>query len=182
MIQILLPHKPGRVGSAHLAPLPVATARSRDYVTAVPAEMRIVEPEVRLRRSRAMIPIVQVINNYCDVSVSFFYVLLWFLILLLLKINQYLVITQSYIELQNYEACFTFGAYVSLSVDGSWGAWNTWGACSVSCDQGTRHRSRVCDDPAPLYGGKTCAGSDSETGNCQIKECPRMFRSGFASL
>ncbi|WAR29734.1 HMCN1-like protein, partial [Mya arenaria] len=57
-------------------------------------------------------------------------------------------------------------------VDGKWGEWKEWTTCSASCDQGTRSRSRDCDDPAPKYGGKQCVGSGSDEGMCQIKECP----------
>ncbi|XP_031557474.1 zinc metalloproteinase nas-13-like [Actinia tenebrosa] len=56
-------------------------------------------------------------------------------------------------------------------VAGHWGKWSAWGACSATCDDGSHTRTRVCDDPAPKYGGAACAGSNSQTGVCKIKSC-----------
>lgn len=56
---------------------------------------------------------------------------------------------------------FTFN-----TVDGMWGAWNSWSKCSVTCENGTKTRSRVCDNPAPDYNGLNCSGSDTDTAIC----------------
>lgn len=56
-------------------------------------------------------------------------------------------------------------------VDGHWGRWSSWGACSVSCDSGKHSRTRQCDDPAPKNGGKACAGDDKQLGNCVLRRC-----------
>ena len=55
-------------------------------------------------------------------------------------------------------------------IDGNWGIWSSWGACSATCDNGTRRRTRKCDSPAPKPGGKDCAGDDHED-----KECEEMI-------
>ncbi|KAK3095541.1 hypothetical protein FSP39_015906, partial [Pinctada imbricata] len=41
-------------------------------------------------------------------------------------------------------------------IDGAWGAWSSWGTCSVTCNGGRKSRSRSCDDPAPANGGLAC--------------------------
>ncbi|EDO43424.1 predicted protein [Nematostella vectensis] len=41
-------------------------------------------------------------------------------------------------------------------VDGDWGEWSSWSSCSVTCDLGTKTRTRKCDNPLPKYGGKPC--------------------------
>ena len=56
-------------------------------------------------------------------------------------------------------------------VDGHWGKWTTWGNCSKTCGLGTKTRTRECNDPAPKHNGKNCPGSNTETGECQLKEC-----------
>lgn len=67
----------------------------------------------------------------------------------------------------------------SFSVDGQWTSYNIssdWGACSVSCGEGTTTRvlSRSCTNPSPQYGGKDCIGgyTKTETKPCNDRECP----------
>ena len=43
-------------------------------------------------------------------------------------------------------------------VDGQWGDWRKWSACSRSCGGGIRSRARECDGPAPANGGLYCKG------------------------
>ena len=56
-------------------------------------------------------------------------------------------------------------------MDGHWGRWSSWGACSVSCNTGKHSRTRQCNDPAPKNGGKACAGDDKQLGNCVLRRC-----------
>eukprot|EP00112_Aurelia_sp_Birch-Aquarium-sp1_P008322 Seg1913.8 transcript_id=Seg1913.8/GoldUCD/mRNA.D3Y31 product="DNA repair protein RAD50" protein_id=Seg1913.8/GoldUCD/D3Y31 len=56
-------------------------------------------------------------------------------------------------------------------MDGHWGNWGSWGACTMSCGEGTRVRSRVCNNPVPSNNGKACSGSNTETNICRIKKC-----------
>ncbi|XP_046377612.2 uncharacterized protein LOC124149848 isoform X2 [Haliotis rufescens] len=56
--------------------------------------------------------------------------------------------------------------------DGGWGEWMDWGACSVSCGNGTRARHRYCDNPFPDTDGKPCDGNSIETTFCQKQMCP----------
>ncbi|VDI13130.1 Hypothetical predicted protein, partial [Mytilus galloprovincialis] len=57
-------------------------------------------------------------------------------------------------------------------IDGTWGQWQSWGVCSVTCGGGRQSRMRVCDDPRPANGGLPCSGSSSEYGYCNIQACP----------
>ncbi|XP_071171034.1 SCO-spondin-like [Mytilus edulis] len=57
-------------------------------------------------------------------------------------------------------------------IDGTWGQWQSWGVCSVTCGSGRQSRMRVCDDPRPANGGLPCSGSSSEYGYCNTQACP----------
>ncbi|KAL4216700.1 hypothetical protein ACF0H5_024423 [Mactra antiquata] len=57
-------------------------------------------------------------------------------------------------------------------VDGSWSNWNDWTMCTVSCNNGTRSRTRSCDNPAPTTGGLDCNGNSTEIENCNVFKCP----------
>merc|ERR1712018_57775 len=64
---------------------------------------------------------------------------------------------------------------VSISlrpVDGSWGSWTDWTSCSQSCGGGTEMRGRLCDSPAPAYGGADCQGDGWEQRECNTRPCP----------
>nr|XP_022321026.1 coadhesin-like isoform X3 [Crassostrea virginica] len=57
------------------------------------------------------------------------------------------------------------------AVDGQWGAWSGFSNCSVKCGNGTKTRTRSCDNPAPQYGGLKCAGNESEAVACSASDC-----------
>uniref|UniRef100_A0A8C7YVN3 Netrin receptor UNC5 n=1 Tax=Oryzias sinensis TaxID=183150 RepID=A0A8C7YVN3_9TELE len=48
-------------------------------------------------------------------------------------------------------------------VDGGWGDWSEWSACSSDCE---RQRSRECTAPEPKHGGRLCDGVAVATDNC----------------
>uniref|UniRef100_A0A7N9ATU7 Netrin receptor UNC5 n=1 Tax=Mastacembelus armatus TaxID=205130 RepID=A0A7N9ATU7_9TELE len=48
-------------------------------------------------------------------------------------------------------------------VDGGWGEWSMWSACSSDCE---RQRSRDCTAPEPKHGGRLCDGVALATDNC----------------
>ena len=58
----------------------------------------------------------------------------------------------------------------SVPKNGGWGSWTEWSHCSVSCGEGYIHRTRICDNPPPMYGGLNCSGSNIEYKNC-FKVC-----------
>ncbi|XP_075384531.1 hemicentin-1 isoform X2 [Tenrec ecaudatus] len=61
---------------------------------------------------------------------------------------------------------------VIVQVHGGYSQWSAWRPCSVTCGKGIQKRSRLCNNPLPANGGKSCQGSDSEMQNCLNKPCP----------
>ncbi|XP_078313487.1 coadhesin-like [Crassostrea virginica] len=59
----------------------------------------------------------------------------------------------------------------SQTVNGNWGTWTSYGACSVTCGVGTQQRTRSCDNPAPSGGGTTCPGDALEARTCFDVTC-----------
>jgi len=57
-------------------------------------------------------------------------------------------------------------------VNGNWGDWGAYGACSTTCGAGVQERSRPCNNPAPSNGGSSCGGSSKETKSCNAGKCP----------
>ncbi|XP_066567532.1 complement component C6 [Amia ocellicauda] len=55
--------------------------------------------------------------------------------------------------------------YTSDAVDGYWSCWGSWSACDSSMK---RRRTRECNNPSPLRGGKPCAGDSQEDEECFI--------------
>ena len=55
-------------------------------------------------------------------------------------------------------------------VDGVYDAWSVWSVCDVTCDGGTRSRSRSCI--GPFHGGIDCVGPNHETESCNKHSCP----------
>ena len=53
--------------------------------------------------------------------------------------------------------------YFNEKVHGNWGSWEPWGSCSVTCANGTQTRTRLCDDPKPMFGGDNCTSNSSWT-------------------
>ena len=61
--------------------------------------------------------------------------------------------------------------FIMIPVDGGWGRWRSWSACSKSCGEGRVMRTRLCNSPYPVYGGKSCVGDSKESKSCIIKDC-----------
>jgi len=62
-------------------------------------------------------------------------------------------------------------AECNAPLDGHWNKWGSWGACSATCDQGTKTRTRKCTDPEPKNGGADCVGSNTHSTSCQKRGC-----------
>ncbi|XP_054859879.1 properdin [Eublepharis macularius] len=57
--------------------------------------------------------------------------------------------------------------------DGNWGSWKPFSDCSVTCAVGRQVEKRVCNSPAPKYGGKSCPGPDTRSLICNTQvPCP----------
>ncbi|KAM4635677.1 complement component C6 [Polymixia lowei] len=55
--------------------------------------------------------------------------------------------------------------YTSEAVDGYWSCWGQWSVCGAAMK---RHRTRQCDNPAPLRGGQPCQGPARQEEPCHI--------------
>lgn len=62
-------------------------------------------------------------------------------------------------------------------INGGW-AWSVWSDCSASCGGGTQSRSATCTSPVPTNGGADCAGSNSETRECNVQACVQSCSGG----
>lgn len=61
-----------------------------------------------------------------------------------------------------------------IPIDGGWGRWSPWGSCSVTCGTGKVSRSRLCNNPTPLHGGRFCEGEPIEWKPC-FNSCPELI-------
>ncbi|XP_013406752.1 uncharacterized protein LOC106171139 [Lingula anatina] len=55
------------------------------------------------------------------------------------------------------------------------GPWGSWEACSVTCENGTKSRRRLCNNPEPTSGGLPCPSDvqgDTDTEPCSLQRCP----------
>ncbi|XP_032884067.1 hemicentin-1 isoform X2 [Amblyraja radiata] len=57
-------------------------------------------------------------------------------------------------------------------VDGNWGPWQAWNDCSATCGGGEQKRLRLCNNPVPLNGGRSCPGDSSQVSRCKTQTCP----------
>jgi hypothetical protein len=63
-----------------------------------------------------------------------------------------------------------------LVVDaGGWGEWSMWSYCSATCGRGKMERSRHCDSPEPVGGGKPCVGLLTQQKDCSVRDCPGLW-------
>ncbi|XP_078492803.1 SCO-spondin [Ciona intestinalis] len=80
---------------------------------------------------------------------------------------------------QAFRPCFI----TSCPRDGSWSPWQPWSACSQRCGGGVHARTRSCDSPSPLNGGRECPGVCSETKVCNPMPCiPGLCQGGKVYL
>ncbi|XP_062521112.1 A disintegrin and metalloproteinase with thrombospondin motifs adt-1-like [Corticium candelabrum] len=57
-------------------------------------------------------------------------------------------------------------------IDGSWGQWRSFGACSRTCGVGVSRKERNCDRPSPANRGAYCAGKSVQLLTCNNQSCP----------
>ena len=59
---------------------------------------------------------------------------------------------------------------------GSWSDWSKYSPCSITCGKcGAKIRKRSCNNPSQLNGGYNCTGNDTESLQCECRECPGML-------
>ncbi|KAK7094558.1 cell surface hyaluronidase-like [Littorina saxatilis] len=56
-------------------------------------------------------------------------------------------------------------------VDGGWGSWSVWSACTKTCGGGIQTRLRACNKPRPQNGGHICEGNRAKTLDCHTTPC-----------
>ncbi|ODM96143.1 Netrin receptor UNC5C [Orchesella cincta] len=56
-------------------------------------------------------------------------------------------------------------------INGGWSQWSPWSDCQGLCGKGVQKRTRMCNSPAPLNGGRPCSGSSVQKQDC-ITPCP----------
>ena len=62
--------------------------------------------------------------------------------------------------------------YFVLLVNGAWGDWTAYQACSETCGTGQQTRYRYCNSPRPQNGGAGCPDDGFQTAPCNYGECP----------
>ncbi|XP_062578222.1 mucin-like protein [Saccostrea cucullata] len=50
--------------------------------------------------------------------------------------------------------------------------WSAWGACSLTCGNGTQTRTRSCNNPTQEGAGAPCTGETTEAQSCNTNICP----------
>ncbi|XP_075903122.1 hemicentin-1 [Nelusetta ayraudi] len=61
---------------------------------------------------------------------------------------------------------------VKVQVNGGYSNWEEWAACSSTCGQGFQERIRLCNNPKPANGGRSCSGPGVDSRKCQAGLCP----------
>ncbi|XP_062512619.1 hemicentin-1-like isoform X1 [Corticium candelabrum] len=61
---------------------------------------------------------------------------------------------------------------IECAVNGGWSPWNLWSPCTQSCTGGFKTRIRICNNPRPHYGGKSCSGFAHQSSVCNAQACP----------
>lgn len=65
-----------------------------------------------------------------------------------------------------------YGFFIDLApTDGHWGRWSSWSTCDVTCGEGTKKRSRKCNDPPAKNGGRHCKGPAEFESRCLMANC-----------
>ena len=67
---------------------------------------------------------------------------------------------------------FAFVFILLAAVDGGWGHWTMYTACSHSCGNGMQSRYRYCNSPRPSDGGQWCNGDERDIRPCHVAACP----------
>ena len=56
---------------------------------------------------------------------------------------------------------------IKCAIDGNWGPWSDYSQCTALCGSGTKRKTRVCDNPLPMHGGKDCVGPSFHEMECK---------------
>ncbi|XP_061624718.1 hemicentin-1 isoform X2 [Phyllopteryx taeniolatus] len=61
---------------------------------------------------------------------------------------------------------------LKVQINGGYSNWQDWGPCSSLCGQGFQERVRLCNNPEPAHGGRSCSGPSIDSRKCQAGLCP----------
>uniref|UniRef100_A0AAY4CFI9 Peptidase M12B domain-containing protein n=1 Tax=Denticeps clupeoides TaxID=299321 RepID=A0AAY4CFI9_9TELE len=67
--------------------------------------------------------------------------------------------------------CISIGS-TPERVNGGWGQWSKWSACSRTCGMGVQNAQRDCTNPAPQHRGRYCLGERLRYRICSTDPCP----------
>ncbi|KAK2563275.1 Mucin-like protein [Acropora cervicornis] len=56
-------------------------------------------------------------------------------------------------------------------VDGKYSDWGPFSVCDKPCNGGKQVRTRQCNNPPPVFGGRPCEGPDKEEKDCNTNPC-----------
>ncbi|KAL0979469.1 hypothetical protein UPYG_G00185480 [Umbra pygmaea] len=61
---------------------------------------------------------------------------------------------------------------LKVQINGGYSNWDDWGSCSTTCGRGVQQRMRLCNNPKPTNGGRSCEGPSVDSRSCQLGLCP----------
>ncbi|KAM9810462.1 hemicentin-1 [Neosynchiropus ocellatus] len=61
---------------------------------------------------------------------------------------------------------------LKVQINGGYSNWEDWGPCSSTCGQGFQERIRLCNNPEPANGGRSCSGPSVASRKCHVGLCP----------
>ncbi|XP_061672486.1 hemicentin-1 [Syngnathoides biaculeatus] len=61
---------------------------------------------------------------------------------------------------------------LKVQINGGYSNWQDWGPCSSLCGEGFQERVRLCNNPEPANGGRSCAGPSVDSRRCRAGLCP----------
>ncbi|XP_023249744.1 hemicentin-1-like [Seriola lalandi dorsalis] len=61
---------------------------------------------------------------------------------------------------------------LKVQINGGYSNWQEWSPCSSTCGQGFQERIRLCNNPEPANGGRSCSGPSIDSRKCHAGLCP----------
>ncbi|KAJ7353827.1 ADAM metallopeptidase with thrombospondin type 1 motif, 13 [Desmophyllum pertusum] len=72
----------------------------------------------------------------------------------------------------NCTSAYTGDICENKIVHGNWSVWSPWPNCNKPCNNGSKTRKRLCNNPEPAFGGKDCDGPAIDSEPCNFHTCP----------